>query len=454
MCFVLIGVLFSISGCGPPNSVNPKSIDGEAIVATVGGEPIYATDFVLNYELGFPALFGGDRTRLAYLDRIIDEKLLALEGIRRGLLDHERIQRNIEDLREELLVEKVFQRYVNDRVNITPKDITLAMQKDRVSFRLRYLPAKSHAEAHRLRDEALKHGLAALIRDFVSKHDEQNLHPSDFESPFIRSSDLHPDLTEAIIDLPLGKISAPVAYQGQFILLEPIDIRREPLTLTAATRATYEQVAFQQKARVLARTFIGTMMKPLDVHLKPVPYRLMREELWRMHQEGPPPRNLLAALWARETNDDKDLRSMLDEVLITTSEGDWTVRDFLATFPAARYPLRHEDREDFENDLYDAIGLTLRDHYFVRRALDEGMDEDPALRHELALWTDKWVYRALREELSNIEETIRQLRDRYPLIINHTVLDTLTLSDPNSTGLTLLKGHTLRPAFPVADPMW
>ena len=78
-------------------------------------------------------------------------------------------------------------------------------------------------------------------------------------------------------------------------------------------------------------------------------------------------------------------RAIFDDVLITTTDVDWTVMEFLEAFPAMRYPLRHDRQEEFENDLYDAIGLTLRDRYFVRRALAEGLDDDPALRHELAL---------------------------------------------------------------------
>ena len=456
--FVLLCVLLSASGCGPAAPGSTESSAEGALVATVDGEPIYARDFVLNYELGFPHLHRGDNTRLAYLNRIINEKLLALEGIRRGLLDHEEVRRNIEDLREELLVEQVFQRYVNDQVSVTPEDITLAMQQDRTSFQLRYLPARSSAEGHRLRDEALRVGLPALIREFVSGNDEQNLHPSDFESPYVTSHDLHPDLMAAIINLPVGEISAPVRYHGQFLLLQLVDVRREPVSPSPTARATFEQVVFHQKASVLARTFIGSMMKPLDVRLKPTPYRLLREELWRRYQEGPPQGNLLTEFLAREGSDIDNLRVILDDVLITTSDGDWTVRDFLAAFPAARYPLRHERREVFESDLYDAIGLTLRDHYFVQRALEEDMDEEPALRHELALWTDKWVYRVLRKELADSEETVgetlRRLRDRYPVVVHHAVLDTLTLSPPNNTGLTVLKGHTLRPAFPVADPVW
>ena len=431
-------LLVAVSGCGPKEPVATDSADKGAIVATVGGEPIYATDFVLNYEFGFPHLNQGGNPRLAYLNRIIDEKLLALDGIRRGLLDYEEVKRNIEDLRDELLVEQVFQRYVNDRVTVTPQDITLAMQKDQTSFRLRYLPAKSPLEAQRLRDEAVHRGLPALILELVSSNDGRELHPSDFESPYVKSHDLHPDLMAGIVDLPVGEISTPVSYHGQFLLLEVLDVRRELVAPSAEANATFEQVVFNQKAKVMARDFIGSMMKPLDVHLKPSAYRSLRDNLWLWYQDQPPQGNLLTALLAHKASDSDNFRLALDDVLITTAEGDWTIREFLAAFPAMRYPLRHERREEFENDLYDAIGLTLRDHYFVKRALEEDLDDDPALGHEMALWTDKWVYRVRLDQLidsgESVKETLVQLRSRYPVVVHRAVLDTLTLSPPDKAG--------------------
>ncbi len=300
--------------------------------------------------------------------------------------------------------------------------------------------------------------MPALILEFVFRNDAQNLQPSDFESPYVGSHDLHPDLMAAILDLPIGEISMPVPYHGQFLLLELIDVRREPVAPTGDARASYEQVVFARKAKAQAREFIGSMMKPLDVRLKPAPYTSLRAALWQWYRADPPEGNFLAALLTQRAAYADSMRSILDDVLITTTDGDWTVREFLEAFPAMRYPLRHDRQEEFENDLYDAIGLTLRDHYFVRRALEEGLDEDPALRHELALWTDKWIYRARLEELAESgespEEIVVRLRERHGVVINHAVLDTLDLSPPHSAGLTVLKGHTLRPAFPVADPVW
>ena len=104
------------------------------------------------------------------------------------------------------------------------------------------------------------------------------------------------------------------------------------------------------------------------------------------------------------------------------------------------------------------IGPTLRDHYLVVRVLAEDLDDDLAPHHELALWSDKWVYRARLEELAESgespEDAEARLRQCNGMVINHAVLDTLDLSPPHQAALTVLKGHTLRPPLPVADPAW
>jgi hypothetical protein len=103
------------------------------------------------------------------------------------------------------------------------------------------------------------------------------------------------------------------------------------------------------------------------------------------------------------------------------------------------------------------IGRTLRDHYFVARALAEDLDYDPALHHELALWTDKWICRTRLEGLAECrespEDAVARFRQRYGVVINHAVLDTLDLSPSHHAVLTVLKVHTLRHPFSVADPI-
>ena len=451
-------LMWLAAGCGPSDEKAAAPAEERSpVVAVVGDSAIYADDFRLNYELGFPHLRRGDDPREAYLQRLIDEKLLAMEGYRRNLHDSPDVQRQVQILREELLVEQVFERYVNDSVEVTDAEIREAMEKDRVSFKIRYLPFPTHGAAQAGRARAMQIGFSAAMTEFADASRDVPLRPEDLESPYVTWRDISPTLMHAIEHLPIGEISDPVLYHGSYLLLQVLDMRREPMTPVAdpLERSRYEQVVFQRKARGRAREFIGSMMKPLDVRLKPRAYATLRDGLWRWHKDDPPEQNLLRALEGIEADYADSIRSVFDEVLITSKEGEWTVREFLAAFPIERYPLRHQRTADFESDLYDAVGLTLRDRAFVRRAEEEGLGDDPAVRHELALWSDKWVYRAMRAEIAqdggSLDEVLGELRDRYDVEIRRDVLDTLDLSDPSSAGMTLLKGHTMRPAFPVVD---
>lgn len=430
------------------------------VVAVVNGEPIYSRDFVINYELGFPHLRRGEDPRAVYLQRVIDEKLLAVEGYRRGLQNDPAVQRRLEDLREELLVERVFERYVNENVAVSEEEILEAMQKDQVSFKVRYIPAPSLERARALRERALQTGFDRAMADFIASQPDVPVQREDLESPYVTWRDIHPALMAAIEDVPVGGVSQPVRYNGSYLLVQVVDVRREPVSPAnhVEERSRYEQAVFQQKARARAREFIGSMMKPLDVRIKPRPFVTLRNHLWRWHQDDPPKGNLLRALEGNDKPHGDSLRSILDNVLITSKEGEWTVRRFLREFPIERYPLRHNTTQDFESDMYDAIGLTLRDQSFTRRAEKEGLDRAPEYVHELGLWSDKWVFRAFVEKIDreggSVADTLRLLRSRYPVEIRHRVLDSLELSAPHSAGVTLFKGHTARPAFPVADAAW
>ena len=86
----------------------------------------------------------------------------------------------------------------------------------------------------------------------------------------------------------------PLPYHGQFLLLELIDVRREPVLPSGESRATYEQVVFARKAKAHAREFIGSVMKPLDVRIRPAPYTTLRAALLAVvpggSARGEPPR--------------------------------------------------------------------------------------------------------------------------------------------------------------------
>ncbi len=125
-----------VLSCGCSRGEDNSDAD---IVARVGPDIVTAEEFRLSYSLAFPhTTRGNGGPREAYLSRMIDERVLALEAYRLGLDRSDKVQRRIESLRAELLVEQVFGREVNDRVTLSEGQILQALANEQVRFKLRY----------------------------------------------------------------------------------------------------------------------------------------------------------------------------------------------------------------------------------------------------------------------------------------------------------------------------
>lgn len=491
------------------SACRPGGAEEDPLVARVGPIEITASDFVMSYEFGFNVNKRGPDPRRAYLDRMIEEALMSAEGYRLGLDEAPEVKRREASLREELLVEQVFERRVNDHITVTDDDIIQAMQQDRVSFKVRYLPAVDHASAARLKEEVERDGFESALDRLIAQDVENRWNSVDFESPYITSHDLHPVLMSAISELPVGEFTDPVAYRGQFLILQVIDIRREPIppVTDAAERSRYEQVVFQQKAKAEARRLIGEVMGPRQVEIRSQPFLQMRDALWEWYRTQPPAVNLKAAIDRSGDERAEAIRALYEEELISSTDGTWSVGEFLAQYPVDRYPLSTSREPDFDRDLYDAVGLMLRDAEFVRIAERERLGRRPEVQNELRVWRNKWVQqeliRSMRDSMvvtdeeamafyeahprqylrgqeqevapfSEVADDVREdvkserlrtlmdaylaeLRQRFPVEIYTDVLDTLEVSGtgpPGTPDAFIFKGHTGRLAHPLVDPVW
>ncbi len=487
-----------VAGCAP------EKVEESAIVATIGDAVVRADDFAKSFELGFPHLKRGDDPRRAYLSRVIDEKLLALEGYRLSLDTTEAVRAQIDDLRDELLVEQIFEREVNAHVTVSDEEIAEALQRDGVRFRLRYVPTATREQAEQVRRFINTDGFDAALAQQLARRPEAPFRAEDFVTPYLTAAEIPPALLEGLQNLPVGVPSAPLPVAGQFLIAEVLDIRREPLVLDADTRTRTRQVLFQQKARQAARAYVTSRMEPLEVRVKAGVFRELSRTLWSWYRtlDGPPLR-LSHALAGDTKPEAAAVRARLDDVLATTRDSSITVRALLAAFPARRYALSTKSEDAFQGDLYDAIGLALRDATFLQQAHADKLVETPAVVADLARWTDKWVYQALLHHLADtvqvteadvetyrtrhaaqydaltlsptildvrvrddvriarvraaLPDVLRALRQQYPVTIHDAALDAaVSLEDAATPGLPvmLFKAHTGRPLYPVVDPAW
>ena len=95
--FIFI-IMIIISSCN-------KDEKKDVILARVGDDVITVKDFKYNYETGFPHLKKKPDPKRSYLEYMIKEKLLSLDGYKRGFDKSPRVKKFEKELLNELLVE-------------------------------------------------------------------------------------------------------------------------------------------------------------------------------------------------------------------------------------------------------------------------------------------------------------------------------------------------------------
>lgn len=447
-----------------------QTADEARVLARVGPTVITADEFVMNYEFGFAHLKTSENPKRAYLQRMIDERLLATAARRLGLDRDPEIRQRLESLREKLLVEAVFKRQVNDKVTVSDEEVRRLMQRDAVRFKLRTLPAATRAEASRLRVEAVDRGMENVLAEFL-EGSELAFSPDRFESPYLAAHEVEPELLAAVQDVPVGEISAPIPYRGSYLLVQVLDVRREPVpvSIESADAVRYREVVFQQKAKERAGEFIRGRMAPLDVRLKGPVFNRLERHLWAWFEQTGTTELSPRAIAATTSPAADSLRALREHVLFTTKDETWTVGRFLDEMPADRYPLSDRSPEIFRSDLYDAVGLTLRDRAFVADAEKARLDETEQFEREYRIWSDKWLFRAMLERVradadhhldrvvrEAIRDSLDALRTSHEVWIDEDLLASLQVSPARSAGpnVMLMERHSGMPAVPVVDPWW
>lgn len=457
----MAALVFSLSGCvTKPPAGNPP-------IATVGDREITADEFELNYTFGFGNLRRGDNPRSNYLALMMKEAALSVEAERLRLDTSVVVRNAMRTLREELLIEKVFERKVLDQIVVSEDEMRAEMERDAVQFRFRFLPAFSRAEAEAIRDDVLARGFESALNTRREAFRELELPEAELHSPFVKATDIDPWVLQAIRDLPVGSPSIPIERDGMWFVFEVADFKRTPITpdVFSEQASSYRKIIYNRKALDGATEFVGSIMEPLNVVTRRAAFETLAASLFEWYQWETPAQPLSSTL-ANPTNQQpfvNRLRHNKDEVLVEFDGTAWTIGDFLEHFTPGRYVIRGRDRMTFDARLVDVVGLVVRDAILLEIAQTENIASDEGFRLELEQWRYKWLYRALVREKYGSEPDLRvvhayadSLLQQQNVNVDFDRLNALNLSsvDRDRSTVQLRKSNSNKPPFPVVDPGW
>jgi hypothetical protein len=477
----------------------------EAWVARVGDDVITAEEFRLNYEFGFPQYKTGDDPKRNYLEKMIAEKLIAAEARKLKLDTLSSIRNAVATVKRERLIEEVFNVKVMDEIRISDEELKAEINKSAVSFQFRFLPALSKEQAQKLKNTAESESYEQALSMISNDLGQAPADPNDLLSSYVKAEDIDPELLAIIQDLPLQEYSEPVPYQGGWYVFQVTNLRRTPLSdYDYETKSvSYRKVLYNRKAMEGATGFISGLMEPMDLRTKRQVFNKLNPAFYDWYKD----KTLSGDIYTQVMQGDEAwhllIRQNLDEVLVETAHGNWTVRRWLQHFDPGLYQLRPDSFEYFSRQFANVVALVVRDYYLLDMALDEDMDEKKAIQREVRQWEDKWLFQELRartldqveftnasvqaflnqnperfgyesgqlislEELPELQlkrirkdflnhqvmKKAEEVRTRIPVEINTAVLDTIQVSKEQRIPVQLFKQNSNRMAFPVVDPNW
>ncbi len=453
-----------------------------AIVATVGDRTITAEEFKLNFEFGFSALKKGRTTakrKKAYLDWMINEKLLALEGYRKGLYKSENVRKQEELLKEDLLIETLLQKEIRDTIHVSDSEIRAAVNKSKVQFKFRYWPVRSRDEARILSSEMKRRGYGDVVGSILEDNPETGLTIEDFTSDYMTWLEVPEEVLAVIQDVPLGDISEPVKLQNSYFIFQVLDIRREAVTTNEylSKAPTLKKVLANRKFEKAVTGYVSNMMTPKDVTTKGEALRMLADALLEWQRKGlNKQESFLTSIEsaAPESPALYKVKNNRDRTLSTFSEGQMTIGEFLDDYKGNRFRSVMQDTNRIRPRLSTEIGLHIRNTFLMKKARDLGLDEEPAFQNELRRWRDKWVMEEMISELTEpgdqttsedyrkvavrqVNEVLEQLKEKYSVDVDSSLLDSIAVNEtPKSRWLDvhIFRSGTNRMAVPIASSFW
>ncbi len=458
----------------------PKPGTGEeAVLARVGDRAITVSDFLREYEFGFPHLKQGvdpvSRKRTC-LHAMVNELLITHEGFRLGLDRSQRVVDQDTWITTDLLTEALIRAEVVEKTHVSDAEVRNAITASHVHFRFRYWGEPSLAQAEAVRQQMVRAGYASVVDSLRRAHPDTRLDPAMLESGDMNAFEIDPPVLAAIRDLEVGGISAPVAVNGGYYVFQVTAIRRSAILEHEYTTRfeTMKKVLLNAKYDERIGAFVGGFMTPRHVVTKAGTFEALCNAVveWKVtgdHKVMMLRDAVFSSAHGRPSY--AALAARAGQPIVTYVDGWFTVAGFLDVFLPSVRDIDPADMPQVRHLLSEQVALCVRDQLLAAEARRRQLDASPAFMHERELWMRKAVYDEARMRFVSpapgrdgvltahamLTRAADSLRALVPVTINTAMLDTLRVHETPSSrmvGMQVFKLGSKRPAFPVTDGIW
>ncbi len=477
------------------NEMNKSSVKSNEIVAQIGDKRITAEEFFYNYEFGPTFPKRKDNSKQVYLQYMINEKLIALEGYEEQIWKEEEVATIYNDIQADLATEEMFKDEILSAVEISEVEIDSIVKSKQTEVELKWLysPGIERAKQYTL---ALKNGASfdSLFNEQIN--DSVFLDMRSMTSTIFSLKKNNPMLAQIVDTLQAGNYSAPIHVNGEWYIVKLENIWKNMVTSqTEFDKLNYEakQAAIKLNMDKESDKFVDNLLRSENPVIKKDAFDLLRSYLGKYVLPGEKYKD-----WKLEDNLERALSSLgLSRgnnypgiELVGNEDKSFSLDEFILWYHNRSLQIKFDktDINTFSRSLEVLIWRMVRDKLLTELANKKGYFEKDWVQTQSLWWKDKIAYSAMRQKLANsilleneelnivgdpnkstdeqshklIEKmfrVIQKAKKKYEVVINNEVLNKISVSnndDPKALDFYAAKtgGLIPRPPYPTIDNEW
>ena len=498
-----IVVLFYLSNAYPSqdslkSQENEYKINNQDIVASVGPINITAEEFYNSYEYGPAFVKRKEDSKKHYLNYMINEKLLALDGYSRGIDKKDDVGSILGEFENDIATEEMFVEDILNKIEISEEEIDTVITQKQLELDIRWLYAETKNELKKYTDAIASGGSFDSIYTMQFK-DSIFLDDRSMKINRFQLGKKNPELAEIIDTLPVGKLSEPIeALDGWYIFVLDNITQNLILTESELIRLRHESINALKKKKMdqVSDKYVNQLLLAQDPVIKRESFNVLRSYIgaYTLTQELYDDWALSEKL-ADALNDLKVKKENVGQsVLVVMKEGNVNLEEFLKWYRnRSQYiKLNKNDLPSFSKSLENLIWRMVRDKLLSELAFKRNFNQTESFQKQAKWWSDKIVYSAVKKEIVesvileedevktkepadtedkikserlNMEITkklfhkINDLKGKYDITINEDILGKIEVSEennPKAIDFYMVKkgGLIPRTPYPTIDFEW
>lgn len=466
------------------------------VVAEIGDLKITAEEFVYSYEFGPSFPKRTENSKLTHLKYMINEKLLALDGYDKGLMEKETAKDMYNEIESDLAAEEMFQKEIAPKVVINDTEIEKVIDKKQTEYQIRWLYSNDNSTIANYYNQIINGSsfdslFKIQLNDSVFLDDRQLI--SSLFNIYLKN----PVFAQIIDTLKPGVTSNPIHTDDGWYLIKIDNILKNMIS----SETEYEKLKSESinaitksKMDVLSDKYVKELFSKENPIIKRDVFNVLRSYLGKFilpsekYSEWELDNKLDIALANLGL---KRVEKYPGLILVTSENNKIYLDEFLIWYRNREQYVKFSKNDliSFSKSLEDLVWLMVRDKLLIAKAYQNGFNKSEWVIKQSNWWKDKISYSVYRNELANsitlnseeiklvdaksksqsellseklskkILYKILELKKKYSIKIYENVLDNISVTSENdkkAIDMYVVKRGNLipRPAFPSIDNDW